>query len=126
MSKFLLLLALPRHCRAPLSGVLPGREHGRAAPSHVDITVINDIIDDMGSITIRGLGSDVKERLRVRAARHGRSMEEEARVIVREALAESSRIPTRLGDSIRKRFERLGVDLELPSRELIRDPPGKR
>jgi plasmid stability protein len=33
----------------------------------------------MASITIRNLDDDVKQRLRIRAAEHGRSMEEEAR-----------------------------------------------
>jgi len=37
----------------------------------------------MASITIRNLDDDVKHRLRVRAAEHGRSMEEEARDILR-------------------------------------------
>lgn len=42
----------------------------------------------MASITIRKLDEDVKTRLRVRAAENGRSMEEEARVILREAVGE--------------------------------------
>ena len=37
----------------------------------------------MASITIRNLDDDVKRRLRIRAAEHGRSMEEEAREILR-------------------------------------------
>ena len=40
----------------------------------------------MASITVRNLGDDVKARLRVRAAEHHRSMEEEARIILREAV----------------------------------------
>ena len=40
----------------------------------------------MANITIRNLEDDVKTRLRQRAARHGRSMEEEARLILAEAL----------------------------------------
>ena len=40
----------------------------------------------MASITIRNLEDSVKTRLRVRAAEHGRSMEEEARIILREAV----------------------------------------
>ena len=38
----------------------------------------------MASITIRQLGDDLKRRLRLRAARNGRSMEDEARTILRE------------------------------------------
>ena len=41
----------------------------------------------MGSITIRQLDDDLKQRLRLRAARHGRSMEDEARTILRQAAA---------------------------------------
>jgi phosphopantothenoylcysteine decarboxylase/phosphopantothenate--cysteine ligase len=37
----------------------------------------------MASITIRGLDDDLKRRLRLRAARNGRSMEDEARTILR-------------------------------------------
>ena len=40
----------------------------------------------MASITIRNLGDDVKIRLRVRAAGNGRSVQEEARLILREAV----------------------------------------
>jgi hypothetical protein len=53
-------------------------------------------------------------------------MEEEARVILRTAIAESSVPPTRLGDSIRRRFEHLAVELKLPAREPMREPPSLR
>ena len=77
----------------------------------------------MASITIRNLDDEVKRRLRVRAASHGRSMEEEARLILREAVGRkpSSR---NLASIIRAHFgPSRGVDLELPSREPIREPP---
>ena len=77
----------------------------------------------MASITIRNLDDDVKTRLRMRAASHGRSMEEEARLILREAVGRkpSSR---NLASIIRSHFgPSRGVDLELPSREPIREPP---
>jgi plasmid stability protein len=78
----------------------------------------------MAGITIRDLDPDLKERLRVRAARHGRSMEEEARVILKSAMASAASTPVRLGDSIRRRFEHLGgVDLAPPERDPVRDPP---
>ena len=48
----------------------------------------------MASITIRNLDDDVKTRLRVRAAEHHRSMEEEARLILREAV-EQKKAPRR-------------------------------
>jgi plasmid stability protein len=43
----------------------------------------------MASITIRNLDDDIKQRLRVRAAEHGRSMEEEAREILRRVMTEA-------------------------------------
>jgi plasmid stability protein len=76
------------------------------------------------SITIRNLPPGLKERLRVRAAEQGHSMEAEARKILETAL-QGSRAPTRnLYDRIRARFVPLGgVELELPSREAAREPP---
>ena len=69
----------------------------------------------MASITIRNLDDDVKTRLRKRAAGHGRSMEEEARVILREAV-ERKEGPANLASAIRARFAPFGgVELELPS-----------
>src|SRR5215831_9410803 len=50
----------------------------------------------MASITIRQLGDDLKRRLRLRAARNGRSMEDEARTILRDAASlEAGRIEAR-------------------------------
>lgn len=77
----------------------------------------------MASITIRNLDDEVKARLRVRAAGRGHSMEEEARRILREAV-ESDGGPTNLVTAIRDRFAPLGgVELEIPPREPMRDPP---
>ena len=77
----------------------------------------------MASITIRNLDNDVKTRLRIRAAAHGRSMEEEARLILREAV-ERPAGPTNLARAIRARFASFGgVELELPSRQPLREPP---
>jgi len=77
----------------------------------------------MASITIRNLDDDVKTRLRVRAAQHHRSMEEEARVILRDAVGRKP--DTRnLAEAIRARIAPLGgVDLELPPRGPGREPP---
>ena len=78
----------------------------------------------MASITIRDLDEAVKSRLRVRAAQHGRSMEEEVRQILRTVLAEEASQPRNLGEAIRRRFAALGgVDLDLPPREPTREPP---
>lgn len=80
----------------------------------------------MASMTIRNLDDDLKTLLRLRAARHGQSMEEEARSILRAALA--GRVEDDSGAAlyaaIRARVEPLGgVELTLPPRELQRDPP---
>lgn len=81
----------------------------------------------MASIVIRNLDEGTKDRLRIRAAHHKRSMEEEARHILRSALANESLPSRNLGDSIRARFKALGgVDLDLPPREPMRDPPKPR
>lgn len=77
------------------------------------------------SITIRNLDRAVKERLRVQAAEHGRSMEAEVREILQTALKGSARPNERnLYERIRARFAPFGgVELELPSREPVREPP---
>jgi plasmid stability protein len=77
----------------------------------------------MASMTIRDIDERLKARLRMQAARHGRSMEEEARDILRTALsAKSSRAGT-LVDAIRARIEPLGgVELEIAPREAMREP----
>jgi plasmid stability protein len=78
----------------------------------------------MASITIRNLDPQTKARLRVRAAQHSRSMEDEARNILRAALANEATTPRNLADAIRARFQPLGgIDLRLPAREPMRAPP---
>ncbi len=80
----------------------------------------------MATLTIRNLREEVKTRLRLRAAGNGRSMEEEARRILGDAVGTPS-VPDpeeNLVDAIRRRFAPLGgVDLDLPPREMGRDPP---
>jgi plasmid stability protein len=77
----------------------------------------------MATITIRRLDDGVKARLRVRAAQNGRSMEEEARHLT-AGLAKQPKRPLNLFESIRRRIEPLGgVELEIPPREPMRDPP---
>ena len=78
----------------------------------------------MASITIRRLDDAVKTKLRLRAARYGRSMEEEAREILRSGLR-AERLPRlNFAESIRRHFDPPGgVDLALPRREAVRRPP---
>jgi len=78
----------------------------------------------MASITVRNLDDAVKTRLRVRAAGNRRSMEEEVRLILREAV-EREVIPEKgLGTAIHELFKPFGgVELELPPREPMREPP---
>lgn len=77
----------------------------------------------MASITIRNLEDDFKQRLRVRAAAHGRSMEEEAREILRRVMREES-APRKLAAAIRARVKPAArADLDLPVREPMREPP---
>jgi plasmid stability protein len=81
----------------------------------------------MASITIRNLDEQTKARLRVQAAHRRRSMEEEARHILRAALAEQESAPRDLGERIRRRFQALGgVTLPEIPREPAREPPKPR
>ena len=83
----------------------------------------SDSIDSMATLTIRQLDDQTKTRLRVRAAHHGRSMEEEARNILRSALTKSA-APRNLAESIQKRFGALGgVNLKQPRRNVLRPAP---
>jgi plasmid stability protein len=79
----------------------------------------------MATLTIRNLDPAVKERLRVRAAEHGRSMESEARRILQTALGEPLHpVRRNLYERIHDRFAALGgVDLDLPPRAEVREPP---
>ncbi len=64
-----------------------------------------------------------QKRLRVRAAIHGRSMEDEARDILRSALSTEDPRPRNLAQAIQERFGPLGgVDLPVVQREAIRAP----
>ena len=81
----------------------------------------------MASITVRNLEEGLKRRLRIRAAENGRSMEQEARDILRAALSQESSTGKDLASAIRARFAPLGgVELELPPREPMREPPELR
>jgi plasmid stability protein len=79
----------------------------------------------MAVMTIRNIDDAIKNRLRLRAAMHGRSMEDEARDILRAALSTESPRPRNLGQAIHERFAAIGgVDLPDVPREPIRPPAG--
>ena len=79
----------------------------------------------MATLTIRDLDEAVKRNLRIRAASRNRSMEEEARQILRAALLEPPPATEDLASRIRSRFVGLGdVSLSVPAREPVRTPPG--
>ena len=70
----------------------------------------------MSTLTIRNLEPAIKDKLRMAAAAHGRSMEEEVRTILRNGLAQPA-VPGGLGSRIQARFAALGgVELDLPAR----------
>lgn len=75
----------------------------------------------MAQVVVRQLEEDVKLRLKRRAERHGRSMEEEAREILRNAVRAKSRPVGGLGSRIAARFRTTGLPAELP--ELRGDGP---
>lgn len=77
----------------------------------------------MASITIRNLDKDLKSQLKIRAAKHGRSMEEEVRNILKSAIAQDDEGTENLAQAIYKRMAPFG-GIELPElkREEIRKP----
>jgi antitoxin FitA len=78
----------------------------------------------MSSITIRNLDESVKRKLRARAALYDRSMEDEARTILRVAVEQEVLGGAELLVRIRGRFATLGdVELPQPEREAMRETP---
>lgn len=78
----------------------------------------------MAVLTIRNLDESLKQSLRIRAAEHGRSMEEEVRVILRSGLATDTAPTHRLADRIRLRFPAHGgAELATDPREPLRANP---
>ena len=77
----------------------------------------------MAALSIRDLDDDVKDRLRVRAARNGRSMEAEIRAILTAAVSEPD--PSRgLFPELMDRFGEIGgVELDLPVRANVARAP---
>ena len=76
----------------------------------------------MASITVRSLDEELKRRLRIRAAENGRSMEQEAREILRAALDHEVAPAKNLGTAIHKLFKPFGhTELDISPREAMRE-----
>jgi plasmid stability protein len=76
----------------------------------------------MATITIRNLDEETKNKIRVSAARHGHSMEEEVRRILNRAVNQNDE--TGLGTFISEQFQAIGgIELEIPPRSLARLSP---
>ena len=72
----------------------------------------------MASITIRNLDDNIKAKLRIQAAQHGLSMEQEAREILRASLEKPANSEGTFLERIRSHFVGLDVDeLQIPPRE---------
>ncbi|MGB5733424.1 MAG: plasmid stabilization protein [Thiohalocapsa sp.] len=78
----------------------------------------------MAMLTVRNLDDAIKSQLRIKAAQHGWSMEEEARRILREALLPDDH-QKGLGTRLHHQVVELsgGAELELPARSLPRSAP---
>ena len=78
----------------------------------------------MATITVPNLDERLQQRLRRRAAQHGRSIEEEAHVILRAALGPEEAPVKNLGTALHELFKPFGgVELDIPPREPMREPP---
>lgn len=68
----------------------------------------------MAQVIVRNIEDDVKAVLKVRATRHGWSMEEEVRQILRRAVGEADQARPKLGSRIAARFAGAGLTEPLP------------
>jgi len=74
----------------------------------------------MASLAIRKLDGRIKSRLRVRAAQHGRSMEEEAHEILCSARSQSKAPQENIAEAIRRRLAPFGgVELSVIERACL-------
>jgi plasmid stability protein len=79
----------------------------------------------MAKVVVRDLEEVVKARLKRRAARHGRSMEEEVRHILRDAVKMDAHPVAKLGSRITARFVKVGLTAELPELHGQASQPAK-
>jgi plasmid stability protein len=68
----------------------------------------------MAQFIVRNLEEDVMARLKRRAARHGRSMEDEVHEILRDAVGNENRETKGLGTRLARRFAGRGIDFDIP------------
>lgn len=72
----------------------------------------------MATLTIRNLPDHVRDRLRVRAAENGRSMEAEVRTILEESLVEPGKVDLSWVEAVIDLGNRFGgIELDIPPRE---------
>ena len=121
-------LGLPYRKEVPFTAYCGrwGREVRLCSLPEINVAIVasNAIIASMATLTIRQLDEKTKSRLRIRAAHHGRSMEEEAREILRSTLTASSRPKWNLADAIHRRFAAFGgIELLPVKRDALRDIP---
>lgn len=77
----------------------------------------------MAALTIRNIDDEVKNRLRLQAAQHGCSMEQEVREILLRAVSPKPNKQA-FAQRIQKRFSSLELDvLPIPKRHKVRTPP---
>lgn len=78
----------------------------------------------MATLTIRNLEDSIKSCLRIQAANHGHSMEEEARQILRQVLLPEEKA-SRIGSKIHQHFVQAGGidDNMIPPRSMPRSAP---
>jgi plasmid stability protein len=85
---------------------------------------INDSSEglNMATITIRNLNEETKKKIRLLAAQHGHSMEEEVRRILNRTVNQDD--DTGLGTFISEQFREIGgIELKIPSRSPVRSAP---
>jgi antitoxin FitA len=82
----------------------------------------------MAQVIVRDLEDEVKARLKRRAQRHGRSMEDEVRHILRDAVKAENRAVQKLGSRMAARFAGIGLHDELPQLrgQRVRPPSFRR
>ena len=78
----------------------------------------------MSSITVRNIEESIKVGLRIRAARHGCSMEQEVRNILQQTIAQEAPQQISFAELVTRRFKGMAVqDLPIPARQAVRTPP---